>query len=137
MTEQQKPDTETSENAPEKETNQQKTNANNDEKEDHEKNNNTDTETSGKTHSHYEFTTGSEARAYMDSCTQEPDRTNLLRYEEDYIGKDFAFIAEVSQIIDGGTLIVYDDADGDGIFADGQYALIDKRSFDTTDTGRR
>ena len=80
----------------------------------------------------HKITTGREARSYMDSCIWEFDRTDLLRYEEDYTGTDFAFIAEVSQVMDDNALVVFDDANDDGIFADGQYYVFDNRSFDTT-----
>jgi hypothetical protein len=78
------------------------------------------------------ITTTEEAREYMDSCSWEFNYTDFLRYEEDYIGKDYAFTARVSQVLNDGSIIVYDDENGDGYYSDNQIAVLDKRSFDTT-----
>lgn len=80
----------------------------------------------------YSITSAKEAKAYMKQCTWDFSWDSLMRYEEVYIGQDIAFTGMVSQILDDDTLIVYDDADGDGLYADGQYCIRDKRSFDTT-----
>lgn len=79
-----------------------------------------------------QITTAEEAREYMESCSWSTDYNDIMRYEGDYVGKDFAFFAKVSQVMTDGSLVVYDDADGDGNYTDNQYYIMDRRSLETT-----
>lgn len=78
------------------------------------------------------ITSDEEAGEYMNSCIESINWSDLLRYEEDYKGMDFTFVAEVSQVMSDGDLVVYDDADGNGIYGDNAYYIVDKRTWDTT-----
>ena len=75
--------------------------------------------------------TVADAREYMDKCLVNYfEYSELIRYEEEHIGKDFALDIKVSQIMDDGTLRGYDDPDGSGIYCGNEYMVVDKRVLD-------
>lgn len=99
---------------------------------DSEKEKDSESQVSDKDSQPYSITSAKKAKAYMNQCTWDFSWDSLMRYEEDYAGQDIAFTGMVSQILDDDTLVVFDDADGDGVYADGQYYVLDERGFDTT-----
>lgn len=66
--------------------------------------------------------TEDEAAEYRNACLENSFvYSDLIRYEEEYIGKDYVFQVRVSQVIEGGKLHVYDDAEGNGSYLNNEY----------------
>lgn len=77
--------------------------------------------------------TEDEAVEYRNACLENSFAySDLIRYEEEYIGKDYVFQVQVSQVIEGGKLRVYDDAEGNGSYLNNEYYIMDERTLDTT-----
>lgn len=80
-----------------------------------------------------EIKTVADAREYMDKCLVNYfEYSELIRYEEEHIGKDYALDIKVSQIMEDGTLRGYDDSDGSGLYGGNEYMVVDKRVLDNT-----
>lgn len=77
--------------------------------------------------------TEDESWEYMNACLENSfEYSNLIRYEEEYIGENYMFQAQVSQVMEDGELRVYDDSDGNGFYMDNEYYITDRRSLDKT-----